>query len=42
MLISSEKKCLNKNDVTDGWATITSYHGSALQRLKIKSHINCW
>ena len=37
MLISSEKECLNKNGVIDGWAI--SCQGSALQRLKINSHI---
>ena len=24
MLIFSEKKCLNKNDIIDGWATVIS------------------
>ena len=38
MLIFWEKYCLNKNDIIDGWATIISCQGSALQSLK-SSHI---
>ena len=41
MLVFSEQKCLNKNNIMNGWATINSRHGSALQVFKIKSLVNC-
>ena len=35
------EKYFNKIDVIDGWAIMISCQGNDLQRLKIKSHVNC-
>ena len=35
------EKYVNKNDVIDGWAIIIYCQGNDLQRLKIRSYINC-
>ena len=35
------EKYVNKNNVTDGWAIIISCQGNDLQRVKIKSYVNC-